>query len=123
MRYLFSLVEMYYNKYLVNLVLELGGQTTKILDKGTIESLGAYGLERVFIKWSKNISFFSTSIVTTYALYTLLGFISYVFFYFLNISILYIVIIIIMVLLVIVAIYNRQQSNNQSFSDLSKLNV
>jgi NADH-ubiquinone oxidoreductase chain 5 len=117
------LIELFYNRYIVNVILELGGQTTKVLDKGSIELIGPWGLEKALIKLSKNISYFSTSIVTTYALYTLLGFISYIVFYFLNILILYIVIIIIMVLLVIVAIYNRQQSNNQSFSDLSKLNV
>jgi NADH-ubiquinone oxidoreductase chain 5 len=31
------LVEFFYNKYIVNTVLNLGGKTTKILDKGTIE--------------------------------------------------------------------------------------
>jgi NADH-ubiquinone oxidoreductase chain 5 len=31
------LVEFFYNKYIVNLVLALGGQTTKVLDKGSIE--------------------------------------------------------------------------------------
>ena len=30
------LVEMFYNKYITNLVLYLGGQTTKVLDKGSI---------------------------------------------------------------------------------------
>ena len=34
------LVEMLYNKYITNLVLRLGGQTTKVLDKGSIELLG-----------------------------------------------------------------------------------
>jgi NADH-ubiquinone oxidoreductase chain 5 len=31
------LVEFFYNKYIVNTVLNLGGQTTKVLDKGSIE--------------------------------------------------------------------------------------
>jgi len=31
------LVELFYNKYIVNTVLDLGGQTTKVLDKGSIE--------------------------------------------------------------------------------------
>jgi NADH-ubiquinone oxidoreductase chain 5 len=31
------LVEFFYNKYIVNTVLDLGGQTTKILDKGSVE--------------------------------------------------------------------------------------
>jgi NADH-ubiquinone oxidoreductase chain 5 len=31
------LVELFYNKYIINTVLDLGGQTTKVLDKGSIE--------------------------------------------------------------------------------------
>ena len=31
------LVEFFYNKFIVNLVLNIGGQTTKVLDKGSIE--------------------------------------------------------------------------------------
>src|SRR3954463_630893 len=44
------LVELFYNKYITNLVLDLGGQITKILDKGSIELLGPFGLEKVLIK-------------------------------------------------------------------------
>src|SRR5580698_838364 len=33
------LIELFYNKYIINLVLDLGGQTTKILDKGSVELL------------------------------------------------------------------------------------
>src|SRR5580698_5714715 len=40
------LIELFYNKYIINLVLDLGGQTTKILDKGSVELLGPYGLEK-----------------------------------------------------------------------------
>jgi len=34
------LIEMFYNKYITNFVLNLGGQTTKVLDQGVIELLG-----------------------------------------------------------------------------------
>nr|AYE67605.1 NADH dehydrogenase subunit 5 [Annulohypoxylon stygium]AYE67630.1 NADH dehydrogenase subunit 5 [Annulohypoxylon stygium] len=71
------LVEMFYNKYVTNLVLNLGGQTTKVLDKGSIELLGPFGLELGFIKLSKNIASLSTGIVTSYALYILMGFVVY----------------------------------------------
>lgn len=71
------LVEMFYNKYIINLVLNLGGQTTKVLDKGSIEYLGPFGLEVGLIKLSKGISALSTGVVTSYALYILMGFISY----------------------------------------------
>jgi NADH-ubiquinone oxidoreductase chain 5 len=71
------LVEYFYNKYVVNLILELGGQTTTILDKGAVESIGPFGLEKGLLSLSKNISKLSTSIVTDYALYILIGFILY----------------------------------------------
>jgi len=38
-------IELLYNKYITGLVLKLGGQTTKVLDKGSVELLGPYGLE------------------------------------------------------------------------------
>lgn len=71
------LVEMFYNKYVTNLVLDLGGQTTKVLDKGSIEILGPYGLEIGLVKLSKNIASLSTGVVTSYALYILVGLIGF----------------------------------------------
>lgn len=71
------LVEMFYNNYVTNLVLNLGGQTTKVLDKGSIELLGPYGLEVGLVKLSKNIASLSTGVVTSYALYILMGIILY----------------------------------------------
>jgi NADH-ubiquinone oxidoreductase chain 5 len=71
------LVEMFYNKYITNLVLDLGGQTTKILDKGSIELIGPYGLEKGLVFVSKNITSLSTSHITSYALYITVGFIVY----------------------------------------------
>ena len=66
-------IELLYNNYIVNLILKLGGQTTKILDKGSIELIGPYGLEKSLMTLSKIITIFNTSIVTTYALYILVG--------------------------------------------------
>jgi NADH-ubiquinone oxidoreductase chain 5 len=71
------LVELFYNKYITNLVLYLGGQTTKILDKGSIELLGPFGLEKGLVRLSKIISYLSTSNVTTYALYISISFAIY----------------------------------------------
>jgi NADH-ubiquinone oxidoreductase chain 5 len=71
-------LELFYNRYIVNVILELGGQTTKVLDKGSIEFLGPWGLEKALIKLSKSISSLSTSIATSYGLYILLGFIFYI---------------------------------------------
>jgi NADH-ubiquinone oxidoreductase chain 5 len=71
------LVEMFYNKYIVNAVLNMGGQTTKVLDKGSIEILGPFGLEKVLLKFSKIFSSLNTGVVTNYALYILIGFVMY----------------------------------------------
>ena len=49
------LIELFYNKYITNLILKLGEQSTKILDKGSIELIGPYGAEIVLIKLSKSI--------------------------------------------------------------------
>jgi NADH-ubiquinone oxidoreductase chain 5 len=72
-------IELLYNNYIVNLILKLGGQTTKILDKGSIELIGPYGLEKSLMTLSKIITIFNTSIVTTYALYILVGLFAYLF--------------------------------------------
>ncbi|EUC39826.1 hypothetical protein COCMIDRAFT_41738 [Bipolaris oryzae ATCC 44560] len=40
------LIELFYNRYITGIVLKLGGQTTKVIDKGSVEYLGPYGLEK-----------------------------------------------------------------------------
>jgi NADH-ubiquinone oxidoreductase chain 5 len=80
------LVEMFYNKYITGLVLELGGQTTKVLDKGAIELIGPFGFETGLTKISKSISSLNTSVVTTYALYILVGIITYILTLYLGLS-------------------------------------
>ena len=67
------LIEFFYNKYIVNNILFLGGQTTKVLDKGSIEWLGPYGINMVLNKISKMISSLNKGVVTDYALYILIG--------------------------------------------------
>jgi NADH-ubiquinone oxidoreductase chain 5 len=71
------LVEMYYNRYISGVVLNLGGQTTKILDKGAVELVGPFGLEQFFSNLSKRIDSLSTGVVTNYALYIVVGLIIY----------------------------------------------
>ncbi len=70
-------IELLYNKYIVNFVLICGGQTSKILDKGSIEYLGPYGFEKLFLFISKTINSFSNGIITNYALYIIIGIMSY----------------------------------------------
>ena len=72
------LIELFYNKYITNFVLELGGQTTKVIDKGSIELIGPFGLEKGLINLSKNISALDTGVITSYALYILVGLTFYI---------------------------------------------
>lgn len=71
-------IELIYNKYIVENILTLGGQTTKSLDKGSVEYLGPYGLEKGLLNLSNNINNLSTGVVTTYALYILMGLMFYI---------------------------------------------
>jgi NADH-ubiquinone oxidoreductase chain 5 len=72
------LIELFYNTYITDVVLKLGGQTTKVLDKGAIEYIGPYGLELALTKLSENIHKLDSSVITNYALYILSGLIFYV---------------------------------------------
>jgi NADH-ubiquinone oxidoreductase chain 5 len=71
-------IELLYNNYITNTVLKLGGHTTKILDKGSVELLGPYGLEKGLVFLSRNIASLDTGVITSYALYILIGFVFYV---------------------------------------------
>jgi NADH-ubiquinone oxidoreductase chain 5 len=72
------LIELFYNKYISDIILKLGGQTTKVMDKGSIELFGPYGLEKRLTNLSKSIGNLSTGVVTSYALYILIGLIFYI---------------------------------------------
>jgi NADH-ubiquinone oxidoreductase chain 5 len=74
------LIELFYNRFITGVVLKLGGQTTKVLDKGSIEYLGPYGLEKGLLNISKNISNLNTGVITSYALYIVVSLILYIFF-------------------------------------------
>ena len=72
------LVEMFYNKYISGLILDLGAQTTKVMDKGSVEKFGPFGLEKSVTDISSSINKLSTGVVTSYALYILVGLIFYI---------------------------------------------
>ena len=72
------LIEMFYNKYITDLILHLGGQTTKVIDKGSVELLGPFGLEKSLVNLSKNIASLDTGVITSYALYILVGLMFYI---------------------------------------------
>jgi len=79
-------IELFYNKYISESILKSGNHTTKILDKGSVEMVGPYGLEKLFIFLSSNISKLDTGIITTYALYILCALIIYLFMIILSID-------------------------------------
>ena len=72
------LVELFYNRYITDTVLKLGGQTTKVIDKGSIELIGPFGLEKGLITLSKSISKLDTGVITSYALFILVGLMFYI---------------------------------------------
>jgi len=72
------LIELFYNKYITGMILKLGGQTTKVLDKGSVELLGPFGLEKGLVFLSRSIASLDTGLVTSYALYILIGLIFYI---------------------------------------------
>jgi NADH-ubiquinone oxidoreductase chain 5 len=72
-------LELFYNKFISEFIFKLGGQTTKILDKGSVEYIGPYGLEIGLQSLSKNISRLDSGVITSYALYILSALIFYVF--------------------------------------------
>lgn len=70
-------IELFYNKYVSGLILKLGGQTTKVLDKGSVELIGPYGLEKALLYISRTLATLDTGVITSYALYILIALILY----------------------------------------------
>nr|UFY98806.1 NADH dehydrogenase subunit 5 [Corynespora cassiicola]UFY98822.1 NADH dehydrogenase subunit 5 [Corynespora cassiicola] len=73
-------IELFYNRFITGVVLKLGGQTTKVLDKGSVEYLGPYGLEKGLLNISNNIAKLNTGVITSYALYIVVGIVLYMLF-------------------------------------------
>jgi NADH-ubiquinone oxidoreductase chain 5 len=106
------LIEFFYNNLLINSVLALGGHTTKILDKGSIEIIGPLGLEKVLVKCSKILHSLSTGVVTSYGLYMVLGLVGYLisFHFVLNIKI------ILYIIFVLAIIFMSENAENRPIS-------
>lgn len=73
------LLDIIYNNFVVASGLKMGYIVTKVLDRGVIELLGPYGLSSVLINTGVKIGKLDTGIVTSYALYIVLGLISILF--------------------------------------------
>jgi len=66
-------IELFYNRYITSFILNIGGLTIKLLDKGCVELIGPYGLEKLFVNFSKILGKkLNLSFVTDYALYIIL---------------------------------------------------
>ena len=87
-------------------MLKLGGQTTKVLDKGSIELVGPFGLEIGLVKLSKNLSNLDSGVITSYALYILTGLISYLLIPYLSVNFSNLLLLVLFCLIVVVTTGN-----------------
>jgi len=67
------LLDVVYNKYIIGAGLKLGYTVSKVLDRGIIELVGPFGISKLLMNTAANISRLDTGIVTSYALYIVLG--------------------------------------------------
>ena len=72
-KYYFDVI---YNNYIIRKGLDLGLITSKVLDRGIIEKIGPFGLTNLSYNASQQVASVDTGVVTSYALYIILGFIS-----------------------------------------------
>ena len=101
------LIELLYNKYITGVIFRLGGHTTEVLDKGFLELIGPFGLEKVLLNVSRNIAGLDSGIITSYALYILIGLLIYILIGYISI------INSSMFLLILVALYVNLNDTNQ----------
>ena len=71
-------IEMFYNTYITDLMLKLGGQTTKVLDKGSIELIGPFGLEKGLNYLSNTTKILESGNISSYALHILVCLVIYI---------------------------------------------
>ncbi len=75
-KWLFDIV---YNRYIINGGLRLGYTISKVLDRGVIELFGPFGFSNVLSGAGKSVASYDTGVITSYALYIILGMISFIF--------------------------------------------
>lgn len=62
-----------YNSYIISGGLELGHNIAKVIDRGIVELVGPFGLTNSLMNTGRKIREFDTGIITTYALYIMVG--------------------------------------------------
>ena len=75
-KYYFDVI---YNFFFISKGLNLGYTISKVFDRGVIETLGPYGLAKVFYSSGNSISKLDTGVITTYSLYITIGLLSLLF--------------------------------------------
>lgn len=73
------LVDNVYNVFIITGRLRLGHTISKVIDRGILELVGPYGLSNVLSNTGRNIASYDTGIITSYALYIILGLITFLF--------------------------------------------
>lgn len=73
------LFDVIYNEYFITGSMTLGHTISKVMDRGLVELAGPFGLSEVMTGRSKVVSSYDTGIITSYALYIILGLTSLVF--------------------------------------------
>lgn len=78
-------VDVVYNNYVINGGLRLGFTISKVLDRGLIEMCGPQGLTTSLFNTSGKIASYDTGVITSYALYIILGLISMIYLLFVGV--------------------------------------
>jgi NADH-ubiquinone oxidoreductase chain 5 len=73
------LLDIIYNTYLISGGLKTGHTISKVIDRGTFELIGPYGLSLIFHSGANLISKIDTGVITSYALYIVLSIITIIF--------------------------------------------
>lgn len=68
-----------YNEYFITGGMKLGHSISKVIDRGIIELVGPFGLSNTLTSTGRNIRSYDTGVITSYALYIILGLISIIF--------------------------------------------
>lgn len=73
------LIDNVYNAFVINGALQAGQVISKVIDRGVIEMIGPFGLSNSLTNTARNIASYDTGVITSYALYIILGLISMIF--------------------------------------------
>jgi NADH-ubiquinone oxidoreductase chain 5 len=73
------LIDNVYNGYFITGGLKAGYTISKVIDRGIVELVGPFGFSNALTNTSRNIANYDTGIITSYALYIILGLISFLF--------------------------------------------